>query len=314
MEAKVNFAIVGGFVVVLGAALIAGVLWLSSGISYRKAFDYYLIYMDESVSGLSVDAPVRYRGVQVGSVRRIALAPGNVEQVQLLVAIERGTPVKQDTVAVLRTQGLTGIAHVELTGGSQAAPRLEVARPGEEYPVIRADPSLLVRLDAAVTALLTNLNRSSESVNALLDEDNRKALRALLVNLNTLSGTLAARSAAIDSGLANASKAMENAARVTAELPRLMERIRKSADAFDLMAGEGARAGAAATSAIEGARAEARQFSGETLPEVREVLAELRALSTSLRRVSEEIERDPSLLIRGRPAPKPGPGERITQP
>jgi phospholipid/cholesterol/gamma-HCH transport system substrate-binding protein len=309
MEARVNYAVVGAFVLVLGAAMIAGVLWLSSGKTFRQAYDLYYIYMTESVSGLNVDAPVRYRGVQVGAVRRIALAPGNIEEVQLLVAIERGTPVKQDTVAELRVQGLTGIAHVELTGGSQAAPRLEVARPGEEYPAIRSDPSLLVRLDASVTTLLTNLNTSSERVNALLDDHNRAAFKELLANLHALSRTLAARSATIDAGLANASKAMENTARVTAEMSQLVERIRKSADAFDRMAGEGAKAGAAASSAIEGARAEAREFAGDALPEVRALLAELRELSGSLRRLGDEIERNPSVLIRGRAALKPGPGE-----
>ena len=69
MEEKVNFAIVGVFVLALGAALIAGVLWLSSGGAYRRAYDTYQTYMHESVSGLSRDAPVRYRGVEVGRVR-----------------------------------------------------------------------------------------------------------------------------------------------------------------------------------------------------------------------------------------------------
>lgn len=308
MEAKVNFAVVGAFVLVLGAALVAGVLWLSSGKSYRKAYDTYLVYMTESVAGLDPDAPVRYRGVQVGVVRRIALAPGNVEQVQLTLDIERGTPVKRDTVAVLRTQGLTGIGHVELTGGTRDSPPL-TAGPDEEFPVIRTGPSLMMRLDNAVTALLSNLNRSSESVNALLDEKNRAAFKGLLANLDTLSRTLAARSAAIDSTVVNASKAMESTARVTAELPQLVERIRASADAFDRMAEEGARAGANASSALESARAEARQFAGETLPEARALIGELRELSASLRNLSEQIERNPSMLIRGKAATRPGPGE-----
>ena len=309
MEARVNFAVIGAFALVLGGALIAGVLWLSSGKSFRQTFDLYLIYMNESVSGLSLDAPVRYRGVQVGSVRRIALAPNNIEQVQLLVAIDRGTPVKQDTVAELRVQGLTGIAHVELTGGSQDSPRLEVARPGEEYPVIRSDPSLLVRLDASVTALLTNLNRSSERVNALLDEDNRGAFKELLANLHMLSRTLAARSATIDAGLVNAAKAMENTVRVTAELSRLADRIGKSADTFDRMSDKVASAGAAASSTIEGARVEGRKLAENTVPEAQALLAELRELTVSLQRFSDQIERNPSVLLYGRPASRPGPGE-----
>ena len=70
MEAKVNFVAVGVFVVVLSTALIAGVLWLSSGKYYRRNFDIYQTYMSESVSGLNLDAPVRYRGVDVAGCAR----------------------------------------------------------------------------------------------------------------------------------------------------------------------------------------------------------------------------------------------------
>lgn len=278
MESKVNFAVVGAFVLILGALLIGGVLWLSSGKSYRHSYDTYLVYMNETVSGLNPDAPVRYRGVRVGGVRRIALAPGNVELVQLTLDIEHGTPVKQDTVAVLRSQGLTGITTVELSGGSRDSPPLQ-SGPGEEYPVIRSGPSLMLRLDSAVTALLTNLNRSSENINALLDEKNRVALHHTLTNLEHFSGTLA-----------------------NAELPELLKRIQRSADAFDRMANETARAGASTASAVENVRA-------ETLPEARQAIGELRELTTSLRRFSEALERNPGMLLRGRPAAPPGPGE-----
>ncbi len=305
MESKVNFALVGAFVLLLGALLIGGVLWLSSDKSYGRTYDTYLVYMSESVSGLSLDAPVRYRGVQVGGVRRIALAPGNPEQVQLTLDIEHGTPVKQDTVAVLRVQGLTGIAHVELSGGSRAAPPLEPA-PGEKYPVISTGPSLMLRLDTAVTALLTNLNRSSESLNALLNEENRVALGHTLDNLERLSSKLAASTHALDTGLNHASRAMANTERLTAlanaELPQLLARIQRSADAFDRMASEGARAGSNTANAIENVRAEA-------LPEARQAIAELRELTASLRRFTEALDRNPGMLLQGRPAVPPGPGE-----
>ena len=237
MEEKVNFAVVGVFVLALGAAFVAGVLWLSSGGAYRRTYETYQTYMRESVSGLSRDAPVRYRGVEVGRVRRMALAPAHIEQVQLTLDIERGTPVRQDTMAVLRVQGLTGIAYVELTGGSNDAPPLE-ARPGETYPVIRSGPSLMVRLDSAITTLLTNLNRTSERLGDLLDEDSRRDFRQTLGDLRLLSHTLAARSATIDSGLRDAAHTLNKAARFSDELPRLVERMQQSADRFDRMTGE----------------------------------------------------------------------------
>jgi phospholipid/cholesterol/gamma-HCH transport system substrate-binding protein len=308
METKVNFAVVGAFVLLFSAVLIAGVLWLSSEKSYRKSYDTYLIYMEESVSGLSPDAPVRYRGVQVGRVRKIALAQGDVERVQLTLDIERGTPIKQNTVAVLRTQGLTGIGHVELTGGTRDAPALQ-ALPGEDYPVIRTGPSLMVRMDAALTALLSNLTRSSESLNALLDEGNRAALKKSLANLEIVSRTLAARSAEIDAGVAGAARTMENTAHLTGELSALVERVQRSADAFDRMSEAGARAAASAAGSVEGARADFRQATRDTVPEARLLIAELRELTASLRRFSDQLERNPGMLVHGSPAAKPGPGE-----
>ncbi|HEU0220061.1 MAG TPA: MlaD family protein [Gallionella sp.] len=307
MEEKVNFAVVGVFVLALSTALISGVLWLSSGESYRKIYDVYQTYMKESVAGLSLNASVRYRGVEVGRVQKIALAPGNVEQVQLTLDIERGTPVKTDTVAILQTYGITGLAFVELTGGSRDSPALK-AQPGEKYPVIKAGTSLMTRLDSAITALLTNLTRTSDNLNALMDEDNRRAFKNTLADIKALSHTLAARSAAIDSSLANAARTMENTARLTGELPQLSQRIQHSADAFDRMANELSLTGASASSALANASS-TLDDTRETLPEVRQLVMELRDLTASLRRFSGELEQNPGALVYGKAAAKRGPGE-----
>jgi len=308
VETKVNFAVAGAFVLLLGAALIGGVLWLSSEKSYRKAFDTYLVYMEESVSGLSPDAPVRYRGVQVGRVRHIALARGNVEKVELSLDIERGTPIKEDTVALLVTQGLTGIAHVELTGGSRDS-RARHALAGQDHPVIPSGPSLLVRLDAAATTLIGSLTRTSDSLNALLDEGNRAALKETLASLALVSRTLAQRAKSIDAGVANAARTLENTARLSGEISGLVERIRRSAEAFERMSNEGARAAGSAATAAEGARTDLRQATRETIPEARQLIVELRDLTTSLRRFSDRLERNPAMLVHGTPAAKAGPGE-----
>ena len=308
MESKVNFAVVGIFVLVLGAALIGGVLWLSSGRYYGRTYDVYVTNMTDSVAGLNLNAPVKYRGVDVGLVRRIALNPANVEEVRLTLAIERGTPVKEDTIAILQTQGLTGIAYVELTAGRRNSPPL-VARPGEEFPVIRAGPSLLTRLETSVTVLLANLTRATENFNAVMNEENRSAISKSLADVEILARTLAARSGTIDAGIANAAKTMENTARLSEDLPRLVHRIEKSADAFDRMADALARAGNTATGTLEGSRADVAQFTGEGLPEARQLVAELRDLTATLRRVTGDLERNPSMLLYGRPPAKRGPGE-----
>ena len=304
MEEKVNFVVVGVFVLALSAALIGGVLWLSSSKSYRASYDIYQTYMHDSVAGLNLDAPVRYRGVEVGRVQKITLAPGNVEQVQLTFAIERGIPVKVDTIAILQVQGLTGIAYVELTGGGRDSPPLQ-KQANDSYPVIKSGPSLMTRLDSAVTVLLTNLNRTSENLNAVLDEDNRRVVKNTLADLAVLSRTLAARSGTIDDSLADAAHTLKNASRLSDELPQLIQRVQRSADAFDRMSDGLTRASARASSMLDSAQ----QFSTSTLPEAHQLVLELRDLTASLRQVSDQLEQDPGVLLRGKPLAKPGPGE-----
>jgi len=304
MEEKVNFAVVGVFVLLLGAALIGGVLWFSSGKSYNQVYDIYQSYMSESVSGLNLNAPVRYRGVEVGRVQEIKLAPGNVEQVQLTLGIVRGTPIKADTIALLQTHGLTGLTFVELSGGSHDGIALK-AKAGEQYPVIQSGPSLITRLDTSVTALLGNLNRTSQNLNALLDEDNRKAIKNSLKAVEILSHTLAARQTEIDSSLINAAQTLNNTARFSDELPQLAQRIQHSTEAFDRMSNELTLAAASTRTTMDSTR----QFTGETLPEIHQLVLELRGLTHSLQRVSGELEQNPSALLYGKAAAKRGPGE-----
>jgi phospholipid/cholesterol/gamma-HCH transport system substrate-binding protein len=308
MESRVSFVAVGAFVIVLSTALVAGLLWLSSGKYYRKTYDTYQVYMSESVAGLNLNSSVRYRGVDVGRVRAIALAPGNVEQVQVTLDIERGTPVKVDTIATLQTQGLTGIAFVELTAGHRESPPL-AARPGEPYPVIASGLSLFASLETSIPQLLASLNRTSDSLNALMDEESRQALKKSLADLERISHTLAARSPAIDTGLKDASLAMQNAARFTAQLPDLVARVERSTEAFDRMTRQVGAAGASASGTIDETRGELRQFTGETLPEVRALVTDLRTLTAALQRTVGEIERNPGVLLQGRPPAKRGPGE-----
>ena len=148
MTPKSSYVLVGLFVLLLGIALIGGILWLSTG-GPPKDYDFYLVYMTESVSGLSIDAPVKYKGVNVGRVRDIRLNPNNPEEVRLMLVVLQGTPINADTRATLEVQGLTGVAHVNLGGGETDSPPLLKPR-DEPYPVIQSRPSLLVRLDDTV--------------------------------------------------------------------------------------------------------------------------------------------------------------------
>ncbi|HXM80386.1 MAG TPA: MlaD family protein [Burkholderiales bacterium] len=297
----------------LGAALIAGVLWLASGGSFQRKYDLYLAIEDESVAGLNLNAPVKYSGVDVGKVREIRLDPGNPQRVYLLFAIERGTPVKEDTVAVLKTQGLTGIAYVELSGGARDSPPLRVTA-ASEYPVIRTKPSLSARLENVLTTVLAKLDSASSNINAILSDENRAALKSALADIASVAHTIAARKDTLDTGIANAARTFENASRATAQAGPMIDRIGRSADAVEKMGNELARTSASAGKTVDSVGADAKRFTAETLPELERLLGELSVLTTSLRRLSEQTERDPRGFLFGRRPVPEGPGEPTTRP
>lgn len=309
METKVNYALVGAFVLILGAVLIGAALWLASGGTLQKKYDPYLAIVDESVAGLNLNAPVKYNGVDVGKVRDIRLDPGNPERVRLIFAIERGTPVKVDTVAVLKTQGLTGIAYVELSGGARDAPLLQAVAP-EPYPVIMTKPSLSARLENVLTTVLAKLDSTSGHIDTLLSEENQAAFKSALADIATVARTVAARKDSINTGITHAGRTFENAARLSAEAGPVIERIGRGADAVEKMGVEVARTGASAGKVVDSAGADLKRFTAETLPELEQLLGELAALATSLRRLTEQTERDPRGFIFGRQPVPPGPGER----
>lgn len=309
MDDKANYTLVGVFVLALGAALVAAVLWLAAGAGAQKRYEPFQAVIEESVSGLNVDAPVKYLGVDVGKVSEIRLDQQNPNHVRLRFLIERGTPIKQDTVAVLRTQGLTGIAYVELSGGGGNSPPL-VPKSEGEVPTIRSKPSLSARLENVVTTVLASLDRTSTSLNATLDADNRAALKRLLADTAELTHTLAAQKAVMSAGIADAARTAANTARASEQLAPLMARVARSAEALEKMADEASRASAGAGRAVDAAGSGVQQLRNETLPELQNLLTELNVLVTSLRRLSEQTERDPSSLVQGTRSLPPGPGER----
>ena len=88
-----------------------------------------------------------------------------------------------------------------------------------------------------------------------------------------------------------------------------MQRVERSADAFDRMAGQLGAAGTNASGTIDDVRVDLQRFTAETLPEMRELVAELRELTATLQRAADRVERNPSTLLFGQPPSKRGPGE-----
>ena len=170
----------------------------------------------------------------MGRIRRISLDPGNPERVRLVLEIEQGTPVKQDTVATLEVRGLTGLAYVNLVGGSRQAPPLTA--PEGTIPVIPSRPSLWGRLNQKLGLVLENLIDASRELKEWLSEENRKLLFRTLEHLEALSGLTLRQSENVETAIGDLAGTLRNTRQASEGLPELVERLQKGADAIERMA------------------------------------------------------------------------------
>ena len=300
METKVNYAVVGLFVILFSTAFVAGVLWIATG-GPGKLTDNYLVYIKESVSGLSPDAPVKYKGVNVGKVIKISIPRDRPDQVCLFLEVQKGTPIKEDTEAVLEYQGLTGIAYLNLTGGSLESPFLK-AKPGEDYPVIKSRPSFFARLEESLTDPLEYLIETSRRINNLLNEDNINLFQKTLKNISSLSESLAVYAKDLDKAVKDFSITMEKTKEASADLPQIFDEIQGASKATKDMAEK-------FSDAAVDIKKEVDKGSQRLFPELMELINELKKTSANISRLTDEIKKDPSVFIYGKKPERPGPGE-----
>jgi phospholipid/cholesterol/gamma-HCH transport system substrate-binding protein len=165
-----------------------------------------------------------------------------------------------------------------------------------------------------LTSVLGKLDNTSNSINGLLSAENQAAFKSTLADMATVARTVAARRAQIDTGLLDAARTLDHTAQASAQLGPLLERISRSATAIEKMGNEVALTSVSAGKTVDAVGADVKRFSVETLPELERLLGELSALTTSLRRLSDQTERDPRGLIFGRQPVPAGPGEKGATP
>src|SRR4029077_2395303 len=99
----------------------------------------YRIRFNDSVTGLAIGDPVKFHGVDVGTVKTMIVDPDNPRQVRVDVRLRKDTPVKTDTRASLALKGITGVIMIELNGGAPAAQILLAATPPGQVPEIPSE-------------------------------------------------------------------------------------------------------------------------------------------------------------------------------
>jgi phospholipid/cholesterol/gamma-HCH transport system substrate-binding protein len=295
METRASHVLIGSFMLLMVAALFGFIIWLARlDKGSNQEFD---IFFRGSVTGLSNGAAVQFNGVPVGQVRRIALVKDDPGAVRVRISVSEDTPVLQGTTAILDSQGLTGIAFVQLRGGYKGQAPIQ-KQEGEEVPRIPAAPSSLSSLLTNAPQLLEQASVAVTRLGILLNDENRKNIGGMLKNLNTVSSGIARKTPELERAIASldvtmaelrgASDSVRQLADTTnqtmqAELPPTMQELRGVAKRMQQTADN-------LDAAIADARPGLASFSDTTVPEVNRLVVDLRALSRSLQTTSEKFE------------------------
>lgn len=308
MENKAHALAAGIFVAALVALVLALAAWLTRDTGAR---DTYEISTRETVSGLQEQAPVRFRGVDVGKVRKIGFDPKIPGNVLVRLEVDRETPLTRDSFATLSYQGVTGLAYVQLSDDGKPAPRLV---PNDEAPPrIPLRPGLLARLEEKGEVILERVQTATERVNTLLNDTNQQRIATALENIarasdsanqlaKNLDTTVTRR---LDPALAEATttlrgvqKAAQEVSATAALFGQTAQRINAAGGPFDRIS-EG-------TEALAGA---AENISVSTLPRLNRASDDTGRAARTLTRTLNELSDNPQSLLYGEGAARPGPGE-----
>ncbi|HEV2867393.1 MAG TPA: MlaD family protein [Allosphingosinicella sp.] len=329
METRSNQILVGSIVLGLLAALAVFIVWLSQvGDGADKTYD---VFFQQSVEGLAKGSAVTFRGVPVGQITSINLEPRSPQFIRVRISVREETPVLEGTTATIRGVGFTGVSQIQLDP-PEPAPGRPVARqeihcpeanPQSEcpygYPVIPTRPGALGQLLNTAPELLERVSALTERLTELLSDRNQESLAGILDNFEEISRNLAERSPEIAATLAEARVAIRQAGDAATRFGRLADTTEDllDRDGRPLINDLRHTMRAAETSmrnldaVLSDARPGVQAFSTQTLPEVGQLIRDLRATSESLRAITDRLnQQGVGGIVGGQRLPDYRPGRR----
>jgi len=305
METRAHYVAVGTFVLAVIFLAFVAVLWLGRTEFGEQARRYYIFFRG-SVAGLNKGSQVQYNGIPVGQVVDIRVDPGNLEQIQVTAEINTSiVDIKSDARAFLETNILNGIATIQIRGGTREASDL-VPETGHKYPVIKSGRSELEEVKASLPELVADLKEAAHGVNALLDENNRRAVAETLQNVRTITAAFVEPSKKLTEVVDNANNAVVQLRTFFQDLDEsytdkggLKDRLSQTLADADRLAKNLNEASRQLQLVLQENRPGIRNFTQSTLTQVSDLVTDLQRFVVGATRFVSEMERNPTRLLFG---------------
>ncbi len=196
MESQAKYTLVGSVALILAAAVVAATLWLSD--RSEETETYTVLFREHSLAGLDVDSTVSMRGIRVGRVRGLEILEDDIERVKVTIEVREGTPVKTDSRAYVERNFLTGIASIDILGGTSDAELLSEAAPSMESPLIPEGQPRLERMIEGLPEVIEDANVVAKRAAEFLSQENRERFSQILKNLESFTETVASKNERVD--------------------------------------------------------------------------------------------------------------------
>jgi ABC-type transport system involved in resistance to organic solvents, periplasmic component len=294
-----KYVAVGAFILVAVAMAVLFVVWYTDARDGRE-YELYEIYFAGSVSGLDRGSPVRYLGVDVGRVRRIAIDRNDASRVVVVAEIDSRAPISSATRASLGIQGVTGLLYVNLKEQA-GADKTQPLRTGTQYPVIESVASDFDVFLASLPELMGRATSLLERLGHVLSDENLANLAETIRNVRAASATLPDTSQDVATLIAEL-RATVSEIKGTAESVRAMtEEVRpgvrdataKMAEVADHLAQVSQRFDAFASKS----EVQLGHFAEHGLFELERLVREARSAAREFRDLSRDLQENPSKII-----------------
>lgn len=311
MENRAYALAAGLFTLLLGAALIAVVLWMRGE---SVPLDRYVLHTRGNVSGLNIQAPVRFRGVEVGKVDSIRFDAEDPRVILVDIAVRSGTPLTRGVFGQLAAQGVTGLSYVQLNDDGSSR---ELRDPSDAAQArIELRPSFFDRVSESGEQLVLRIAAVTQQLEQWLGEDNRRATMQTLAALEQAARQFGSLAESAKPGMqamprlaAQAGETLRRADVALADLSELAGLLGKRSGAIDRIAVSAERIGASVADAAAAGISLSSAANRETIPRLNTLLDEIARSSRSLERLLEDLSANPASIVFGRAPLAPGPGE-----
>jgi len=226
MYSRINYTMVGLFVLILGIGATIFGFWLAK-YGFEQKYDYFVLYFEESVDGLNVDSSVKLNGVDVGKIVNIEVMQNEPNKSRVLIKVKANTPITTSMYATLKPQGITGLSYINITGAKEGDKILKggtVERP----TVIPVKKSLIYQLQEKAPDIVDKLSNSMDKIDRLLSDKNIHNIEEILQNINYVTKRVKELSKTLQSSVDDINKSVVLAA----------NSVDRAGDSFDRMSRE----------------------------------------------------------------------------